>query len=356
MIIYVYKVVMPMLCNRCEKIEIFHSNDNAVYTYVPTHHHEPLLEQHLKNKGYQYEKFDSYILVDVNDLETYVRDLRIIFNQIEASDIKLLPFNKNRGLIFEDIKNMKTLWQWIDFVIESKDILYVVNQKSFLVMYQPIMNLKENTIYGYEALIRGIDEAGNVIPPYRLFEQAKKMDLVFNLDKAARETIIEDAAKKGLTKQLFINFLPTSIYKPELCLKTTNNAIAKSKLNPSQITFEVVETERIKDYDHLNEILDYYKKQGFQTALDDVGAGYNNKDVIKKLKPQIIKIDRDITANIHENKTNQVILNEYIELANELNIDVLVEGVETALEDQYIKTLNIKYSQGYYYGKPKESL
>jgi len=221
-------------------------------------------------------------------------------------------------------------------------------------LYQPIKDARSYEVYGYEALIRGIDQNSNIISPFRLFEQAKKMDLVFQLDKSTRETIIDVSAKKGLKKQLFINFLPTSIYQPELCLKTTNQAISRNDILKSQVTFEVVETERVKDYEHLKSILEFYRKQGYNTALDDVGSGYNTPEVIKKLQPDLIKIDRAITSQIDKNLENQKILNDYIHLARSLHIKILVEGVETKEEADYLKTVEIDYVQGYYFGKPNE--
>ncbi|MFW5889711.1 MAG: EAL domain-containing protein [Bacillota bacterium] len=348
-------MINKMACNRCETIPKLNVKCNLVYTYIPTHHHEPFLERFLRENKYTFEQYESYLLVEVSNFEAYVGELTSIFNTLEQKDVKLLPISENKGLTFESLVNQKSLAEWKAYLIDAKDVVYVISEKQFKVFYQPIRDAKTLEIYGYEALIRGINQSGDIISPVRLFTQAKSMDLVFQLDKAARETIIDVTAKMGLSKQLFINFLPTSIYQPELCLKTTKEAIRRNGIRPDKVTFEVVETERIKDYVHLKQILDYYKKQGYKTALDDVGSGYNNQEVIKQLMPNLIKIDRTITMNIHENPKNQLLLKNYIQLAKSLNIKILIEGIETKEEVDYLCTLDIDYVQGYYFGKPAES-
>lgn len=203
--------------------------------------------------------------------------------------------------------------------------------------------------------MRGVSKDNEIIPPFQLFSLARKVDLLFNLDKAARETIIRIASEKAIKQHIFIHFLPTAIYNPELCLATTNEAIRKYQIDPNQIVFEVVETEKVEDYNHLNTILDYYKKRGYKTALDDVGSGFNNTKTIRKLKPDFIKIDQSIIRDIHMNDVNQQKLLEYLTLAKRSNIVTLAEGIETQEEYDYVKSQGIDLGQGYYLGRPQEN-
>lgn len=76
------------------------------------------------------------------------------------------------------------------------------------------------------------------------------MDLVFFLDRLCRQSAIKMASSVGLKEKLFINFLPTSIYNPQKCLLTTNEAVENTNLKPIQIIFEVVDTEYVEDFDH----------------------------------------------------------------------------------------------------------
>jgi len=344
-----------MKCKRCETLPSFKDKNVRLYVYVPTHHHEPLFEASLIDKQYTYEKHTKYYLVDVESLHAFIRIMRDLFNALERSDIKILPFNKQTGLDPSVLHNMRTLEEWVEYY-NSRQVRHVLRDNALKVHFQPIIDKHTYKLFGYEGLVRGIDKDGSDIPPGLLFDQAKNLDLLFNLDKAARESVIKAAAKVGLEKMLFINFIPTAIYNPELCLKTTMDAINFYEMDASQITFEVVESERIKDFDHLNTILEHYKKRGFSTALDDVGSGYANMDAISKLGPSIIKIDQAIIRGIHKDEDKQKTFKAYYELAKKNAIKILVEGVETKEEDTFLSTFDIDYAQGYYYGKPKPTL
>ena len=344
-----------MKCKRCETLPSFKDKNVTLYVYIPTHHHEPLFEANLIDKNYTYEKHAKYYLVDVESLHAFIRIMRNLFNVLERSDIKILPFNKQKGLDPAVLHNMRTLEEWVDYY-KSRQVRYVLRENALKVHFQPIMDKRTNEIFGYEGLVRGIDKDGSDIPPGLLFEQAKNLDLLFNLDKASRETVIRSAAEIGLKKHLFINFIPTAIYNPELCLKTTLEAIKFYDLAASKITFEVVESERIKDFDHLNTILEYYKARGFNTALDDVGSGYANMEAISRLRPSIIKIDQMIIRNIHKDQEKQKAFKAYYELAKKNDIRILAEGVETKDEETYLSNYDIDYAQGYYYGKPQPTL
>jgi len=340
-----------MKCKRCETVPSLPEKANLIYTFIPTHHHEPLFETCLNDHAMSFKKIHDYYVVETQDLDQYITMLTSIFNPLEQRDIKVMPFNGKSGVLLDDLVHMKSLTEWIHYY-QANELRHVLKHNSLEVNFQPIMKGNGVDVFGYEGLIRGIDAAGNIIPPNILFRQARQIDLLFNLDKAAREKVIEVAAKRNIDKHLFINFLPTAIYKPELCLKTTNAAISQYGLKPENITFEVVETERVKDFNHLNDILSFYKKQGYQTALDDVGTGYSNIKTIQKLKPNLIKIDRSIVENIQNSKAKQKLVKKYLDVCNQLNIKVLAEGIETKEEADFFISMNVDYLQGYYFGKP----
>lgn len=107
----------------------------------------------------------------------------------------------------------------------------------------------------------------------------------------------------------------------------------------------------MEDLGHLKNILDYYRSKGFRVALDDVGSGYSNLNVIAELKPDIIKIDREIIRNVHEDKIKNAILEALVRIARECGIDVLAEGVETVEEFEFLRD-KVDFAQGYFFGKP----
>ncbi len=154
--------------------------------------------------------------------------------------------------------------------------------------------------------------------------------------------------------RLIKNFLPSVIYDPNVCLRTTTALIHKYNLNPKNIVFEVVESEEISDTDHLLNILDFYRERGFNIALDDMGSGYSSLNRLIRLNPDYIKIDMEIIRDIHKVELKQAIFKSLVSISKNANISILAEGVETRKELEYVVVNGANLVQGYYFGKPSE--
>lgn len=342
-----------MECKRCAVIPNIDKNIRFVYIVLPTHHHVEVLEKAASVMGFHVEKKADGYLVELQDFEEWVLNItRDFYNMLEQEDIYVLPLEKPM-ISFEVLKQYKSLRYWRDLYL-GVDLLEILSHKRIKTVFHPIVKAKDGSLYGYEALSRGVKKDGSIMSPAEMFLRAKDMDLMFYLDRLCREKVIEAGAQHGIKDKLFINFIPTSIYDPSKCLETTDAAIQKYGLNARQIVFEVVETERVDDYKHLNHILRYYQDKGYATALDDVGSGYASVGSLLELKPNYMKIDMKIIRGIHKNREQQRILQDYMGLAQENNIMVLAEGVETEGEQKYLKDNKVDFLQGYYYGKPTE--
>ncbi|MGM0379669.1 MAG: EAL domain-containing protein [Bacillota bacterium] len=345
-----------MSCSRCNELPKINFGNAKVYLKVPTKHHLKPIKNLIESLGIKYHFEKNYFLFKVIDFKKFILDIeKLKLNDLDQEDIKILPMNINKGLTFESLEDIRSLKTWMDFY-KSEDVLDVLKNGKIKVLFQPIIDIKNKKVYGYEALSRGITSNGKQINPGRLFKKAKDLDLVFFLDRLCRESIIKRASELNLIKKLFINFLPTAIYDPRKCLKSTDKVVKKTKIDPNQITFEVVETEYIKNYDHLNYILDYYKEKGYSTALDDIGSGYSNKESFLSLTPDYMKIDMNIIQGIHKDKNKQERLKKYLKLANDKNIKTLAEGIEIKEDLEYVIKSNIDLAQGYYFSKPQNYL
>ena len=98
--------------------------------------------------------------------------------------------------------------------------------------------------------------------------------------------------------------------------------------------------------------MDFYRKKGFKTALDDVGSGYAGLNLLAELLPDLIKIDRALIQNIDQSPMKQSIVEALINISKANNIEVLAEGVETEAERDYLMAQGISKMQGYLFGKP----
>ncbi|OES43513.1 EAL domain-containing protein [Domibacillus iocasae] len=232
-----------------------------------------------------------------------------------------------------------------------QEVIRVIEKGQFVSFLQPIVETASGGVYGYESLLRTNEEAA--IPPGRLFSTAQKLGMHSYLDKQARESAIM-ARKKHIQdgQKSFINFLPSTIYNPEFCLKHTFNIIEKYNVNPDDLVFEVVETEKIEDVDHLKKVLNVYKREGIKVALDDVGAGFSTIEMLEQLKPDYIKIDRSYVSFCDQDKTKQSFIQTALHTASNLGIKTLAEGIERKEEYEYCREAGIPLAQGYYFGKP----
>lgn len=239
-------------------------------------------------------------------------------------------------------------------LVQNNELLELIAKQSFTTHFQPIIDLQnKDELFAYECLLRP-EWKGNSVPPFTLFEFARETNLHNFLDQKARESSIVAACRKHLPTdvKLFINFLPSSIYNPEFCLQHTFKIVRENSVAPSQLVFEVVESEKIHDIDHLESIFKTYKKSGMQVALDDVGAGYATLEVLEKLQPDFVKIDREYVSHCDTTLEKQLFLKSVVNVAAKLNIKVLAEGIERTEELEFCRDIGIHYGQGYLIGKP----
>lgn len=231
----------------------------------------------------------------------------------------------------------------------------ILDERRILTWFQPIFTGETLKLWGYECLARAEDSDGKLIPPVDLFRWARTENLIFMLDRVCREKHIENFAAADIPEHVncLINFLPSVIYDPAVCLRSTFAAARRKGLDPDRVIFEVVETERIDDSEHLRTILDEYRAAGFRVALDDVGAGHADLSLIDELAPDIIKIDRSLVAGSVSSTVHAATCRSIIDIARAAGKLVLAEGVETLEEFAFFQALRCDLYQGFLLGKPQ---
>jgi len=237
--------------------------------------------------------------------------------------------------------------------LDTSELVKVLRGRQIKSWYQPVFHSGTHELWGHECLMRAYAQDGSMIYPSTLLDWATQEHLIFMLDRVCRETHISNAAAAipGDTA-ILINFLPTAIYDPSFCLRTTRAAAKRSGLDPSRVIFEVVESEQVSEMKHLRNILDYYREAGFRCALDDVGAGYAGLTMLAELSPDLIKIDRELVIQAPASKMHRIICNALVQIAHQSDKLCLAEGIETAEEYDVMRGIGVDLVQGYYFGKP----
>ncbi|MBD1825809.1 EAL domain-containing protein [Cyanobacteria bacterium FACHB-DQ100] len=236
---------------------------------------------------------------------------------------------------------------------ESDWLVEMLTAERFTTYFQPIVSTQDTSqIYAYESLLRGLDADGNLVMPGLILEQATKANLLPQLDRVARLSAIAHASQHQLNSHIFINFMPTALYDPVSCLRSTVEAIDRAGIAHERIVFEVVETDTPQDLNHLKTVLKYYRDAGFLVALDDLGAGYSSLNLLHQLRPDFIKLDMALIRNVDQDPYKASITAKLLEIAQALGVPTIAEGIESIAELHWLQKHGATFAQGYLFAKP----
>lgn len=213
--------------------------------------------------------------------------------------------------------------------------------------FQPIVDVRDQTVFAYEALVRGLDGsgAGQILSKVNA-------DNRYQFDQTCRVKAVSLAARLGVPCHVSINFLPNAVYEPAACIRTTLEAAQQHQFPTSNLIFEITENERVVDKDHLKRIMQEYRRRGFKTAIDDFGAGYAGLNLLAEFQPDIIKLDMELVRQIDANPVRRAIVQGILGVCKALSIEVIAEGVETEAEYHTLRAMGVYYFQGYLFAKP----
>ncbi|ADW67563.1 diguanylate phosphodiesterase [Granulicella tundricola MP5ACTX9] len=216
--------------------------------------------------------------------------------------------------------------------------------------FQPIVDVLESRVYAYEALVRGIKNEPAGVVMAQLTEENR-----YAFDQSCRVAAITLAARLGLKDtgaKLSINFKPGAVYSPSACIRLTLETARALEFPLDLLIFEITEMEEIKDRNHVLKIAQEYRRHGFQMAIDDFGSGYSGLNLLADLTPEILKLDMDLTRNLHERPTALAIVRSTVELCRALGVTCIAEGVETLEELRALRSCGIRLMQGYLLARP----
>ena len=214
--------------------------------------------------------------------------------------------------------------------------------------FQPIVNASNREIVAFEALVRG--PCGELSAD--VFSRVPRENL-YRFDQACCLKAIRVAKRLNLQTRLNINLFPNAIHTTGLNIRATLQASLQEGFPVEKLVFEVSEAEKLAHYSHVTEIFKSYQDFGFQTAIDDFGTGYSGLRMLAEYQPDYIKLDRNIIADIHENRIKQTIVKGIDGICRHLSIELIAEGVEKAEEYQWLREAGINIFQGYYFAKPQ---
>lgn len=172
-------------------------------------------------------------------------------------------------------------------------------------VYQPIVSLKDGSIYAYEALSR-ITYKNASISVSELFEIAGQCGYLWELEKLCRTNALKNATQKPQGAKLFINVDGNVLRDSNFIKGFTKEKLNAYSLKADDIVFEITERSNSDNYQLLRDVMEHYREQGYEVALDDLGSGYSGLNRLQNIKPEYVKIDYELIHNINKDKSKNV--------------------------------------------------
>lgn len=295
-----------------------------------------------------------------------------LLNQIEENSPSTLIFqlidDYEKSKFIKKIKDSENIFFKESFygnlsneekVIE-KELWIALEKKQFELYYQPVIDIPKNKLFGFESLIRWNHPEKGFIMPDDFIPIAEKSPIIIPLGY----WIIEEAAKQSkkwsnqFPDQDFrinVNLSPKQFLHEKLN-ETICNIVTKNKIKTSNIGIEITESSFMDDMDTANIMLLQFKSEHYSIYMDDFGTGFSSLSYLTHFPVDIIKIDKSFVEWMHIDEQSEAIVKSIINLAHNLNMKVVAEGVEEKEHVEMLKKYKADYSQGYFHSKPISSI
>ncbi|MCI0345296.1 MAG: EAL domain-containing protein [Chloroflexi bacterium] len=221
-------------------------------------------------------------------------------------------------------------------------------------VYQPIVDLGDGSIIGFEGLIRPTPDSG-FSNPGALFEAAEAAGRTTELDLACLETVIATSAKLGLQGHLGLNLSPRTLEAPEFNVGSVSAILRHYGVEPDRVVIELTEREHVEDLTRLRHSIEAIRAAGLRVAADDVGAGNAGLRLLSQSRFDIVKIDLSLVQGGAMRNTSFEILQTLRDLAQRWQALVVAEGVETPEQLVVVRALGLTAAQGYLLGRPTDT-
>jgi len=272
--------------------------------------------------------------------------LGIIQKPIKLDDIKLLIENYQPKQINKKNVAQKT--------ITEKELCTGIKNDDLQLVFQPKIRVADKKIIGTEALARWNHAERGMLGPDAFIPLAEKSGLIHSLTCAIYEKAMRQTGEwhaQGINLKVSVNISINSFVEKDFSdflLHTT----AEQGVDPSNVVLEITESQIMQNILECLEILMKLRMRKFNLSIDDFGTGHSSMAQLKRIPFNELKIDRGFVSDAAYNTSGCAILESSVELAKKLNMETVVEGVETRKEWELVELLGCDYVQGYYCAKP----
>ncbi len=240
----------------------------------------------------------------------------------------------------------------------SQKIKDALKNDKFVLHYQPIVDLTNHQTPIYEVLLRMRDDEHAAIPPAAFMPAANRFGLMVEIDRMVIGKALQALARfhaNGQEIKFSLNLSGYVFDDPDL-VALIKACLAENAIDPSMVIFEITEQVAVRHLTQARSLIQDIMRLGCRFALDDFGAGFSSFNYLKNLPSDFIKIDGGFIKNIAKEPVDQAMVKSIIQVANALGKQTIAEYVQDAETLTILRQLGVDYAQGYYIGKPAESL
>lgn len=285
-------------------------------------------------------------------LALYPDDAETESKLMQCADIAMYGAKRNASGIerydpAKDLNSIRTL-------VLAGGLRQAIDNDQLLLVYQPKLDLRSDTIRSFEVLARWRHPDHGLIPPGEFIPQAEESGNIVPFTRWTLERTVASLhhfREQGLAFSLALNLSPRSLHSKEI-LSFAEALLEKADVTPSNITLELTETAVMLDPDGALARLEQLHELGLRLSIDDFGTGYSSLSLLRRLPLDEIKIDKSFIENMTTNPQDHVIVGSTIDLAHNLGLEVVAEGVETHAQMEALRELGCDIIQGFLVAEP----
>ncbi len=248
----------------------------------------------------------------------------------------------------------------VDVLRMEIELRRAMERNEFQIYYQPVVTLTEGRITGFEALVRWNHPERGLVPPAEFIRMAEETGIIIEIDRfVLREACrqLKDWRSRLPGRQdlsISVNLSVKQFSRSDLA-DHVRNAIRQAGLEPGALRLEITETVLLDSSPSATDQLELLHKEGFRIYLDDFGTGYSSLSYLHRFPVDTLKIDRSFVMGMRPDGGGREIVRTIVALAQNLDLHVIAEGVETAVQRDALRELRCEYAQGFMFSRPVDS-
>ncbi|MBI1301316.1 MAG: EAL domain-containing protein [Alphaproteobacteria bacterium] len=247
----------------------------------------------------------------------------------------------------------------VDRIRIANEFIDALSANEIMLHYQPIINLQDGVVYGFEALMRWIHPEKGFISPGIFIPIIEDNGLIVEASKwafrEACEALKRIQGKTGYHADLnmSVNFSSTD-FSSDGFLESVYSTISETDVQAENVHLEITERLLMNQPAKAKETLDECRKAGMGISIDDFGTGYSSLSYLHAFPINTLKVDQSFIRDMDKKPSSQALVKSIVSLGKNLDMQVVAEGVETIEEAQFLKEIGCDFAQGYFFAKPCE--